>query len=380
MKNRVDQNYEDYWNYTAAFTDFNGPKFLATLKCAYNFIKDHIDEPYSAEKYEALQLELQNKVPCNAEKLVNALPSQRKRINQLVKLGFIRPYLNGYAPEVEEFLEANTDRRRQSVLSKIVYKYANLLNAMTNDVHTHQLTFFIKSLEEMGSISERDLTTLMTIDIENFGKEYATREDLERQNQEVDVDDFFSRKYNQVGHLKNLLGKLDDLVVHDGSIYFKTDADRLFSDETQKKAVRDSYLQRVYKNELEEESCLHYYGDADPKAKRTPKCMLDGLTHPVLIASHIKPYSHCKDNEKEQFDVNNGLLLNRAFDSLFDLGYITFDDEGNIIPSKVLEADMCDYLSGYRLDKGFINPIRLKYMQYHRANVFEKRFSSNKRR
>lgn len=116
MKNRVDQNYEDYWNYTAAFTDFNGPKFLATLKCAYNFIKDHIDEPYSAEKYEALQLELQDKVPCNAEKLVNALPSQRKRINQLVKLGFIRPYLNGYAPEVEEFLEANTDRRRQSVL------------------------------------------------------------------------------------------------------------------------------------------------------------------------------------------------------------------------------------------------------------------------
>lgn len=367
MRNRVNQIYEDYWNYTAAFTDFNGVKFLNVLQSIKDFIDEHSDEPYSAEKYSSAQQAVQAAVP------VNNMLSQRKRLNQLVKLGFISPFLNGYAPEVEDFLVAATSRRRQSILSKIVYKYANLLNAMTNDVHTHQLTFFIKSLEELGCISERDLATLMTIDIEQFGKEYATREDIDRQYRDVDVDGFIARKYNQIGHLKNLFGKLDDLVEHDGTIYFKTDADRLFADDSQKKAVRDPYLQRVYKSELEEESCIHY-------GSETPKCMLDGLSHPVLIASHIKPYSHCDDGSADQFDLNNGLLLNKAFDSLFDLGYITFSNEGLIIPSQVLADDIKNHLSNYSLHSDFITPKRLEFMEYHRANVFDKRYAINTRR
>ena len=96
--------------------------------------------------------------------------------------------------------------------------------------------------------------------------------------------------------MKNLLGKLEDLTLHDNVLYFKTDADRLFGDEETRRIVRDPYLQRVYKSELEEESCIHYECE-------TPKCMLEGLSHPVLIASHIKPYSHCKNDEHAQFDV-----------------------------------------------------------------------------
>lgn len=373
MKNRVNQIYEDYWNYTAAFTNFDGNKFIETLSCVTNFIDEHEDEPYSAQKYDDIQHQLQKEVPCSAKEIRNALPSQRKRLNQLVKLGFIRPFLLGYAPEVKEFLAAKTKRRRQSVLSKIVYKYANLLNSVTNDVHTHQLNFFIKSLEEAGSISETDLATLMTIDIEKFGKDYATREDLERQYRDVDVEDFISRKYNQVRHLRNVLGKLDDLVLHDKTIYFKTDADRLFGDESQKRNIRDPYLQRVYKCELEEESCM-YFGS------QIPKCMLDGLSHPVLIASHIKPYSHCEENSTDQFDVNNGLLLNKAFDSLFDLGYITFNEKGLIIPAKVLDSDLKNYLNNFKLPENLLNHKRLDFIDYHRNYVFEKRYSANQRR
>ncbi|MDE5572768.1 MAG: HNH endonuclease, partial [Muribaculaceae bacterium] len=185
--------------------------------------------------------------------------------------------------------------------------------------------------------------------------------------------DFIDRKYNQIEHFLNLLGRLDDLCIHDGMIYFKTDADRLFGDEKQKKAVRDPYLQRVYKSELEEESCSYY------KCK-TPKCMLDGLAHPVLIASHIKPYSHCTDGSTDQFDLNNGLLLNKAFDSLFDLGYITFSDDGTIMPSYALDDDMKKYLSNFVLDKKLLNPKRIEYLKYHRDNVFEKRFSTSSKR
>lgn len=104
--------------------------------------------------------------------------------------------------------------------------------------------------------------------------------------------------------------------------------------------------------------------------------MLEGLAHPVLIASHIKPYSHCKSDEKAQFDVNNGLLLSKNTDSLFDLGYMTFDKEGNIIPSKMLDKEMIGYLAQFKLNPAFMNKSRMDYMEYHRQNVFEKRYAT----
>lgn len=365
MRNRVNQIYENYWNYTAAFTDFNGTKFRNSLKTIVEYLDAH-DGSYTQRLYDELQNNLQDKVPVTGK---GWDATQRKRINQLVKLGFIYPYLRGYPKETLDFLNASTDRKRKSILSKIVYLHANFLNATTNDIHTNQLKFFMKSLEEIGSLSEMQLSTLMTINTSDYPNGYITKQDLERQYKEIDVEDFFQRKYNQVGHLKNVLSKLDDMAIHDNVLYFKTDAERLFGDEETKKEVRDPYLQRVYKSELEEESCIHFECE-------TPKCMLEGLSHPVLIASHIKPYSHCKNNEDERFDVNNGLLLSKDFDSLFDLGYMTFDSDGKIIPSDVLGTDLKNHLSRFRLHSDFINPKRMDYMRYHRNFVFNKRFST----
>ena len=365
MRNRVNQIYENYWNYTAAFTDFNGTKFRNSLKTIVEYLDAH-DGSYTQRLYDELQNNLQDKVPVTGK---GWDATQRKRINQLVKLGFIYPYLRGYPKETLDFLNASTDRKRKSILSKIVYLHANFLNATTNDIHTNQLKFFMKSLEEIGSLSEMQLATLMTINTSDYPNGYITKQDLERQYKEIDVEDFFQRKYNQVGHLKNVLSKLDDMAIHDNVLYFKTDAERLFGDEETKKEVRDPYLQRVYKSELEEESCINFECE-------TPKCMLEGLSHPVLIASHIKPYSHCKNNEDERFDVNNGLLLSKDFDSLFDLGYMTFDSDGKIIPSDVLGTDLKNHLSRFRLHSDFINPKRMDYMRYHRNFVFNKRFST----
>ena len=370
MRNRVNQVYEKYWNYTAAFTDFEDTLFRGVLAACVEFIDAHRNELYSPEKNRESWKFLQSRYPSLAKKEENAWVTQRKKWNQLVKLGFIRPYLSGYPIETREYLSATTERKRKSILSKIVYKYANFLNSTTNDIHTKQLAFFIKSLEEVGSFSEIELATLMTIDIQEFDGEFVTKDDLDRQYAEIDVEDFFQRKYNQVRHMKSLLGKLEDLTLHDNVLYFKTDADRLFGDEETKKNVRDPYLQRVFKSELEEESCIHFECD-------TPKCMLEGLSHPVLIASHIKPYSHCKNDEHAQFDVNNGLLLSKNTDSLFDLGYMTFDNQGIIIPSRVLNSDMVSFLAQFRLHPDFINPKRMEYMDYHRNVVFEKRYSTN---
>ena len=60
-----------------------------------------------------------------------------------------------------------------------------------------------------------------------------------------------------------------------------------------------------------------------------PSCPLTGLDiQPLLIASHIKPWSVCNNNER--LDPFNGLMLAPNIDALFDSGLITFDPDGTI--------------------------------------------------
>lgn len=364
MPPRTNQIYEDYWAYTAAWTDLNGGKFMAVLKCCLNFLDAYDVKEYTPELYEELQHEVQ---------LVTHIggASVRKGINQLVKIGFLKPYLGGYVPEAREYVNAQTERRRYSILSKTVYSYSNFMNSMTSPSveGVGQIKFLIKTLEEVGFIDKRALISLMTVDLKDYPKGYLTKEELDDVYKKVVDIDFVERKYNQLGHLMNLLSKLDDLRTHDGALYFKTDADRLFGDDADtRKNVRDPYLQRVYKSELEEESIAFYHSE-------TAKCMLEGIAHPVLIASHIKPYKDSKENEA--FDVNNGLLLSKNTDSLFDLGYITFNPDGTIQTAEALPQDVIDYITKYRLNPAFINDKRMDYMKYHRAQVFEKRYNSS---
>ena len=66
------------------------------------------------------------------------------------------------------------------------------------------------------------------------------------------------------------------------------------------------------------------------------KCALTGFNDVrFLVASHIKPWKS-SDNE-ERLDPYNGLLLLPNLDKVFDLGFITFSETGNIIISGHLE-------------------------------------------
>lgn len=368
MRNRVNQIYEEYWSYTAAWTNLNGKNFIECLKLCVDFIDKYAIGSYDDTLYNKLQNEVITKFRFKGK---DGGLSARKGINQLVKLGFLKPYLSGYVPEAKQYLDAKTNKRRANILSKVVYNYSNFQNSITEPAAgtSNQIKFLLNTLEEVGALDKRALISLMTTDINEYSRGFLVKDELDELYIAATDIDFIDRKYNQLGHFLNLLGRLDDLCNHEGVIYFKTDAEHLFGDTDSKKNVRDPYLQRVYKSELEEESCAFYHS-------KHPRCMLEGITHPVLIASHIKPYSHCKNDEKAQFDVNNGLLLSKNTDSLFDLGYMTFDQNGVIIPSKELDKDVVDYLAQYRLNEGFMNPTRMSYMEYHRKNVFEKRYSS----
>lgn len=89
-----------------------------------------------------------------------------------------------------------------------------------------------------------------------------------------------------------------------------------------------------------------------------------------LIASHIKPYRI--SSETECIDPDNGLLLTPSMDFLFDKGYITFNDNGNIIYSKYITQNI---IKEFHLSKNIcikkVNNKMREYLKFHRTIIFK---------
>ena len=102
-----------------------------------------------------------------------------------------------------------------------------------------------------------------------------------------------------------------------------------------------------------------------------PSCPLTGLDiEPLLIASHIKPWSVCDDNER--LCRFNGLMLAPNIDRLFDNGLITFDTDGTIKISPTIDSENQKRLGISPDMKLKIRPKSKKYFEYHRNHVFQK--------
>lgn len=343
------QNYEAYWKLTNAFTDYNGKKFLDTLAVCINFIDEYIGEEYSEEKYSRLQVEVEKVNPIN-------LISIRKSINQLVKMGFINTFLLSYHPQAKEYVEARTNKKRETLLSKIIYSNSSFNRAVNNESSIKQINFLIQTLIEKGKLSKEEIIALMLVDIEAHKRPFITETELQEYVTEARKIGFIERKYNQVSYLYNILGKLDNLVFVKDDLYFKEAAQQIFGEDlTTITKKRDPYLHRLYKNQLQEE-CEEIYGK--------PMCVLEKLAYPVLIASHIKPFIQSDDTEA--YDPNNGLLLSRTIDSLFDLKYISFTDDGKMIFSKRISDDVKEFWKDYKLEPTILNDQRKNYLAFHR--------------
>ncbi len=88
---------------------------------------------------------------------------------------------------------------------------------------------------------------------------------------------------------------------------------------------------------------------------------------PLLVASHIKPWS--KSNNQERLDPNNGFLLLPNIDKAFDLGYISFDSSGKILISNIFPE-----YSRFGISKTMNIELRegnKNYLEYHRTHVFK---------
>ncbi|OUQ84138.1 hypothetical protein B5E48_01705 [Massilimicrobiota sp. An105] len=90
----------------------------------------------------------------------------------------------------------------------------------------------------------------------------------------------------------------------------------------------------------------------------------------LLLASHIKPFSKC--TAQEAYDLNNGLVLCATHDALFDKGYISFNTDGKILISNLINTDLYDNFNIDNTLRININPKEKKYMKYHNKHVFIK--------
>lgn len=92
----------------------------------------------------------------------------------------------------------------------------------------------------------------------------------------------------------------------------------------------------------------------------------------VLIASHIKPWRDCTENN-EWLNPYNGLLLVPNLDSLFDKGYISFSDNGDIIISSKIGVIEYDSLGiNAKMQLRFVLDEHKAFLKYHRENIFIK--------
>lgn len=103
------------------------------------------------------------------------------------------------------------------------------------------------------------------------------------------------------------------------------------------------------------------------------RCELTGIDNPELLrASHIKPWATCSSS-KERLDVNNCLLLSALWDAAFDEGFVTIDQSGFPVFSKVLTQNSVSSLV-WKLRIN-IEPPRQKFLDWHRRHVFKETVS-----
>jgi len=90
----------------------------------------------------------------------------------------------------------------------------------------------------------------------------------------------------------------------------------------------------------------------------------------ILRASHIKPWRDCTNNER--LNVYNGLLLLPNLDACFDIGIISFSDEGNIlISSQISDTTLAQLGIKRDMQLSKIEPEHKVFLEYHRQRVFQ---------
>lgn len=97
-----------------------------------------------------------------------------------------------------------------------------------------------------------------------------------------------------------------------------------------------------------------------------------------LIASHIKPWRE-SDNHERLFE-GNGLLLTPTIDHLFDRGFISFENNGELLISPVAHEESLNRMgivTNRVVNVGAFAEPQKEFLEFHRSSVFLKRAGGN---
>ena len=104
------------------------------------------------------------------------------------------------------------------------------------------------------------------------------------------------------------------------------------------------------------------------------ECRVTHVRNPThLIASHIKPWR--ESNNEERLHDCNGLMLTPSIDHLFDRGFISFDDGGDLITSPVADDESLRRMgidTREPINVGRFNIDQQYFLKYHRKEILLK--------
>ena len=106
-------------------------------------------------------------------------------------------------------------------------------------------------------------------------------------------------------------------------------------------------------------------------AEREIRCRVTGVENPsFLIASHIKPWKMCSNAER--LDGDNGLLLSPHVDRLFDRGWISFPNSGDVVCfNEEVKEVMKSWNISHVTNVEKFSENQMPYLEFHRAEIFK---------
>lgn len=100
-----------------------------------------------------------------------------------------------------------------------------------------------------------------------------------------------------------------------------------------------------------------------------PRCRLTAVSDPkFLIASHIKPWKDCSNEER--LDCHNGLMLAPHVDQLFDKGWISFANNGDLLIQPKALSTIRAWGLPEKANVGLFSVRKAQYLEFHRLQVF----------
>ena len=88
-----------------------------------------------------------------------------------------------------------------------------------------------------------------------------------------------------------------------------------------------------------------------------------------LIASHIKPWR--VSNNAEKLDGHNGFLMAPHIDKLFDGGWISFSDHGDVlVTNREVTILSMQWSTNLSINIGSLSSKQKEYLAYHREHIY----------